>query len=116
MRYRTVLVVETCLLAGGALAFMAAWQDPAVSDGALGALGLAAAALAAVACVRRSWARVPLGASSMFGALTAFTALTPRAPGEIVGFAYAGLGLLMVLATGMALVVTIVEHDLTAGR
>ena len=67
--------------------------------------------LAALALGRRSWACLLLLAVCVFAGMLTWTVYFDQFDG-IVGFVYLGLSFLMIVAVSLALVVSIIEHEL----
>ena len=102
-----------CLVCGALGAWAAgnsslSWQ---ASDRVVGVAGILAFILAAIALGRRSWARLPLLAACVFADMLTWTVYFDWSDG-MTGFAYLGLSYLIILAAGLALVVSIVEYEL----
>jgi hypothetical protein len=114
MRFRTVLALEaavvTVALLGALLLSEILGNDLSRLD--FGATAIISLVLAASAMLRRSWARIPLVATCLSSLWLLLAASSPEGPDEFAGAAFVFLSGLIALTAGLALMVSIAEHDL----
>ena len=104
--------VITCGVFGAWAAGASPWSGPAIVR-SVGVAGILAFILAAIALLRRSWARLPLlAACAIAGLLTQAALFDWHEPSDMNLFGYFALNILMILAAGLALVISIVEYQL----